>query len=208
MAVRRNIRPRDGQGWRVPRAGTIAADIYALAKKGLSAGEIANALGRGRNNVRVHLFKIKRPERGNQLGNARRKPRERKTITSRGSPRPQGSEHFASATGRGSRVSPGRALERGRHLGDLCRWTSLAPCYSGEPGRSSDMSEQRSSEWLSIETMRPPPETEVWLYAKIDGDEITKKGRISKTNPGEPTVYRWDNARGPPTHWKPILDTR
>ena len=43
------------------------------------------------------------------------------------------------------------------------------------------MSEQRSSEWLSIETMRPPSETEVWLYAKIDGAEITKKGRISKT---------------------------
>jgi hypothetical protein len=46
----------------------------------------------------------------------------------------------------------------------------------------ADMSEQRSSEWLSIETMRPPSETEVWLYAKIDGAEITKKGRISKTH--------------------------
>jgi hypothetical protein len=56
--------------------------------------------------------------------------------------------------------------------------------------------------------MRPPFETEVWLYAKIDGAEITKKGRISKTNPGEPSVYQWDDTRGPPTHWKPILDTR
>jgi hypothetical protein len=73
----------------------------------------------------------------------------------------------------------------------------------------ANMSEQRSSEWLSIETMRPPSETEVWLYAKIDGAEITKKGRISKTNPGEPTVYQqWDDTRGPPTHWKPTLDTR
>jgi hypothetical protein len=72
----------------------------------------------------------------------------------------------------------------------------------------ANMSEQRSSEWLSIETMRPPSETEVWLYAKIDGAEITKKGRISKTNPGEPTVYQqWDDTRGPPTHWKPTLDT-
>jgi hypothetical protein len=61
------------------------------------------------------------------------------------------------------------------------------------------MSEQRSSEWLSIETMRPPSETEVWLYAKIDGAEITKKGRISKTHPSEPTVYQqWDDTRGPP----------
>jgi hypothetical protein len=73
----------------------------------------------------------------------------------------------------------------------------------------ADMSEQRSSEWLSIETMRPPSETEVWLYAKIDGAEITKKGRISKTHPSEPTVYQqWDDIRGPPTHWKPILTTR
>ena len=38
-------------------------------QEGLS--EIAKELGRERNNVGVHLFKIKikRPERGNQLGN-------------------------------------------------------------------------------------------------------------------------------------------
>jgi hypothetical protein len=41
-----------------------------LAKKRLSTGEIAKELGRERNNVGVHLFKIKRPERGNQLCNA------------------------------------------------------------------------------------------------------------------------------------------
>jgi hypothetical protein len=64
---------RDEQGWRVPRPGTIAAKIYALAKTGLSTREIADKLGRGRNNVGVHLFKIKRPDRGNQLGNAWRK---------------------------------------------------------------------------------------------------------------------------------------
>jgi hypothetical protein len=81
MAVLRNMRPRDEQGWRVPRPGTVSANIYALAKMGLSTSEIARALGRARNNVGVHLFKIKRPERGNQLGNVRRKPRERKTIT-------------------------------------------------------------------------------------------------------------------------------
>ena len=45
------------------------------------------------------------------------------------------------------------------------------------------MSEQRSSEWLSIKTMHPPSETEVWLYAKVDGAEIIKKGRCSKTKP-------------------------
>ena len=33
VVVLRNMRPRDEQGWRVPRPGTIAANIYALAKK-------------------------------------------------------------------------------------------------------------------------------------------------------------------------------
>jgi hypothetical protein len=74
------MRPRDDQGWRVPRPGTIAANIYALAKKGLSTGAIAKKLGRDRNNVGVHLFKIKRPEKGNQLGNAWKK-RDREPIS-------------------------------------------------------------------------------------------------------------------------------
>ena len=32
MVVLRTLRPRDELGWRVPRPGTIAADIYALAR--------------------------------------------------------------------------------------------------------------------------------------------------------------------------------
>ena len=81
--VLRTLRPRDELGWRVPHPGTIAADIYALAKKGLNAREIAKKLGRERNNVGVHLFKIKRPERSNQLGNSWKKKRTRqhKAIT-------------------------------------------------------------------------------------------------------------------------------
>jgi hypothetical protein len=39
----------------------------------LSTSEIAKQLGRERNNIAVHLFKIKRPEKGNQLGNAWKK---------------------------------------------------------------------------------------------------------------------------------------
>ena len=83
MAVLRNMRPRDEQGWRVPRRGTVSANIYALAKKGLSVTEIATQLGRARSNVGVHLFKIKRPERANQLGNGWKnsRPHERKKIT-------------------------------------------------------------------------------------------------------------------------------
>jgi IS30 family transposase len=70
VAVLRNMRPRDEQGWRVPRPGTVSANIYALAKKGLSATQIAKQLGRARNTVAVHLFKIKRPERANYLGSS------------------------------------------------------------------------------------------------------------------------------------------
>lgn len=80
MAVLRNMRPRDQQGWRVPRPGTIAAGIYALAKKGLSTGDIARQLGLRRNNVAVHLFKIRRPERSNRLDNGWKK-RDRKPTS-------------------------------------------------------------------------------------------------------------------------------
>ena len=67
----------------MPRRGTVSADVYALAKKGLSVIEIAKQLGRARSNVGVHLFKIKRPERANQLGNAWKngRPQKRKKIT-------------------------------------------------------------------------------------------------------------------------------
>ena len=80
------VRPRDELGWRVPRPGTTSAVIYALARQGLSTGEIAKELGRGYQTVAVLVFKIKHPERGNQLGNARREkrpnaPYERKPIT-------------------------------------------------------------------------------------------------------------------------------
>jgi hypothetical protein len=74
------MRPRDEQGWRVPRPRTIAANVYALAKKGLCTSEIAKQLGRERNNIGVHLFKIKRPEKSNQLGNAWRK-RDHKPVS-------------------------------------------------------------------------------------------------------------------------------
>ena len=63
VAVLRNMRPRDEQGWRVPRPGTIAANIYALAKKGLITS-VAKQLGRERSNITVHRVKIKRSRKG------------------------------------------------------------------------------------------------------------------------------------------------
>jgi hypothetical protein len=81
VAVLGKMRPRDEQGWRVPRPNTISASIYALAKEGMGAAKIAHKLGRKVNNVRVHLFKIRHPERANELGNARRTPRKRKITT-------------------------------------------------------------------------------------------------------------------------------
>ncbi len=108
MAVLRNMRPRDEQGWRVPRAGTVGAEIYALAKKGLNAREIAKVLGRQRNNVGVHLFKMRRPERSNQLGNASKR-RDRKPIA------PEEAYVRKVATALGLPLSQARALAKGEH---------------------------------------------------------------------------------------------
>jgi hypothetical protein len=84
--------PRPGyssrkNGRRVPRPGTISADIYVLARKGLRTGGlpgswVAIAM------LSVHLFKIKRPERGNQLGNLWKKKR---PYDAPGSTRPENS---------------------------------------------------------------------------------------------------------------------
>jgi hypothetical protein len=63
MSGRRKLRPRDKEGWRVPRPGAISAEIYACAKEGMRTIEIASAVGRKRSTVAVHLFKIKHPER-------------------------------------------------------------------------------------------------------------------------------------------------
>ena len=116
MAVLRNMRPRDEQGWRVPRRGTVSANIYALAKKGLSVTEIATQLGRARSNVGVHLFKIKRPERANQL---EEQPTARAQKNhARGSARPQGGERFGLTTGSGARISARRlSADGGQQLG-------------------------------------------------------------------------------------------
>lgn len=59
MSGRRKLRPRDKEGWRVPRPGAISA----CAKEGMRTVEIASAVGRKRSTVAVHLFKIKHPER-------------------------------------------------------------------------------------------------------------------------------------------------
>ena len=51
-----------------------------MANKGLSTSEIAKQLCRERSNIAVYLFKIKRPEKGNQLGNTLKK-RDRKPVS-------------------------------------------------------------------------------------------------------------------------------
>jgi hypothetical protein len=125
VAVLRNMRPRDDQGWRVPRPGTIAANVYALAKKGLSTSEIAKQLGRERNNIGVHLFKIKRPEKGNQLGNAWKK-RDHKPV----SPEEAYARKIASVLR--LPLDQARALAKGeRYTGELrvsTLWIELRVC--------------------------------------------------------------------------------
>ena len=53
MSGRRKLRPRDEEGWRVPRPGAISAEIYACAKEGMRTVEIASAVGRKRSTVAV-----------------------------------------------------------------------------------------------------------------------------------------------------------
>jgi hypothetical protein len=55
----------------------------------------------------VHLFKIKRPERGNQLGNLWKKKR---PYDAPGSTRPENSQRFAHTAIRGARLVKGPAL--------------------------------------------------------------------------------------------------
>jgi hypothetical protein len=78
------MRPRDQYGWRVPTPGTTAATVYTMKQQGHSIGDIARTLGCSRDNVRVHLFKLRWPERTNQWisrWNSTAPPRARKPVT-------------------------------------------------------------------------------------------------------------------------------
>lgn len=51
----------DEKGWRIPRAGTQAHEVYRMAKRGFGQGTISRFLRVPTNNVGVMLHRIRRP---------------------------------------------------------------------------------------------------------------------------------------------------
>jgi hypothetical protein len=60
-----NRRPRDENGWVVPRNGTKSAKIYAMLKEGKPPTMIARELNANRNGVKVLAHSIKNPDKHN-----------------------------------------------------------------------------------------------------------------------------------------------
>lgn len=60
------FRKRDENRWRIPKDGTISADVYKLTKEGKKPGEISKLLNVKGNIVRVLLYRIRNPERANE----------------------------------------------------------------------------------------------------------------------------------------------
>ena len=63
MAVLNALRPRDKDGWLVPKRGTLSRTVYNLMAIGMGAAEIAAALGTSYHTARSLKNHIKYPER-------------------------------------------------------------------------------------------------------------------------------------------------
>lgn len=59
--------PRDENGHRVPRDGTLSKSIYELASLGMQPMQMAARLNVKPLTVRVLLFRIRNPARANEL---------------------------------------------------------------------------------------------------------------------------------------------
>jgi hypothetical protein len=62
----RDYAPRDDQGWRVPREGTVSRTIYDLTKAGLPPKQIGERLGIDPRNASVLVHRFKHPEKANE----------------------------------------------------------------------------------------------------------------------------------------------
>jgi hypothetical protein len=71
MLYGKKEQPRDFEGWRIPREGTVSRRIYEMAVDGLSPREMAEELpDTPVGSIRVLLWKIRRPEAANAYNNA------------------------------------------------------------------------------------------------------------------------------------------
>ena len=57
--------PRDSNGWRIPREGTLSRQIYELTVAGWEPHHIADKLDIDSNNARMLIFKFKNPAKTN-----------------------------------------------------------------------------------------------------------------------------------------------
>lgn len=71
-------RPRDNDGWRIPRPGTKSSAIYHLAKRGMPNQEIAKMLEMTKRSVTVNLWRIRNPGPSNAMAYSYRNNRTRK----------------------------------------------------------------------------------------------------------------------------------
>lgn len=65
MNVRRKGLPRDANGWRIPRPGTLRRQIYELLVDGHKPSVIAREVGRSRVYVSVTAWTIRNPDARN-----------------------------------------------------------------------------------------------------------------------------------------------
>lgn len=68
MGNNKQFRPRDENGWRIPREGSVARQIYDLLKQGKSRAEIREALPQlGRRRIDSKISVIRNPDWANKL---------------------------------------------------------------------------------------------------------------------------------------------
>jgi hypothetical protein len=60
-------RDRDSRGWKIPKPETAAARVYEMMTVGASAGKISATLGKSANSIRVTMWRIRHPERANEI---------------------------------------------------------------------------------------------------------------------------------------------
>ncbi len=78
--TRRRFSERDERGWRIPREGTIARDVYDYVSNGLTVELIAQRISRSRNYVAVVIWKFQHPAKSNSYGPQKPRPTEETKV--------------------------------------------------------------------------------------------------------------------------------
>lgn len=60
------VQPRDANGWRIPRKGTLSYRVYLLFTSGIDASVIAGKTGKSLNTIRVLINRFQHPDTHNK----------------------------------------------------------------------------------------------------------------------------------------------